>query len=73
MFFAFSLSVRRVHESSVVVYSDGTCSYVPVEEVTSMCDYDLKWFPYDTQFCRLKYGSWTYDGFRVKMNFVLFL
>ena len=53
-------------ENSVVVYSDGTCSYMPVQEVTAYCSYDLTWFPYDTQSCRFKYGSWTYDGFKVK-------
>ncbi|EDO42102.1 predicted protein [Nematostella vectensis] len=29
------------------------------------CPIDVKHFPFDTQYCPLKFGSWTYDGFRL--------
>ena len=26
---------------------------------------DITWFPFDDQNCDMKFGSWTYDGFKV--------
>ena len=31
----------------------------------SSCVMDVEFFPYDIQTCRLKLGSWTYDGLQV--------
>ena len=61
-----SISHEKVMDNLVVVYDDGTASFVPVHRVESTCIYDLTWFPFDTQTCNLKYGSWTYDGSKVR-------
>ena len=29
---------------------------------------DITWFPFDDQDCDLKFGSWTYSGWKVKTN-----
>ena len=34
----------------------------------SSCVIDVEFFPYDIQTCRLKLGSWTYDGLQVTSN-----
>ena len=33
----------------------------------SSCEMDVEYFPFDEQTCVMKFGSWTYDGFQVKM------
>ncbi len=34
----------------------------------SSCEMDVEYFPFDEQTCVMKFGSWTYDGFQVKMR-----
>ena len=31
----------------------------------SSCPMDITWFPFDDQDCEMKFGSWTYNGFKV--------
>ena len=56
--------------SNVVVTEDGTCSWVPLGLFISSCAIDIRWFPFDDQRCRLKFGSWTYDGGRINMTYL---
>ena len=39
--------------------------YVPPGIFKSTCKIDITWFPFDDQKCDLKFGSWTYTGFKV--------
>ena len=34
----------------------------------STCKIDITWFPFDEQSCAMKFGSWTYDGFKVRLT-----
>lgn len=34
----------------------------------STCRIDVRWFPFDTQKCDLKFGSWTYDGWLLDLR-----
>ena len=34
---------------------------------------DITWFPFDDQDCDLKFGSWTYSGWKVETKFSEFL
>ena len=34
---------------------------------------DVEYFPFDEQTCVMKFGSWTYDGFQVKMMIVVMM
>jgi len=34
----------------------------------SSCEIDVEYFPFDEQTCVLKFGSWTYDGFKVRLR-----
>ena len=45
---------------------DGSMLYVPPGIFKSTCKIDITWFPFDDQSCELKFGSWTYNGFKVK-------
>ncbi|CAC5411108.1 Neuronal acetylcholine receptor subunit alpha-9-I,Neuronal acetylcholine receptor subunit alpha-9-II [Mytilus coruscus] len=48
-----------------VVSSNGDISYNFPTVITSMCPVDVTFFPFDTQNCLLKFGSWAYHGYEV--------
>ena len=39
------------------------------QEPKSTCSIDITYFPFDEQTCKLKYGSWTYDGLKLDVEF----
>ena len=49
----------------MVVTSSGLCTYIPPGIFMSSCPIDITWFPFDDQNCDMKFGSWTYNGFKV--------
>ena len=53
------------YPTNVVVTSEGGCNYIPPGIFKSTCKIDITWFPFDDQDCDMKFGSWTYDGFKV--------
>ena len=52
-------------QTNVVVDENGGCLYVPPGIFKSTCKIDITWFPFDDQRCELKFGSWTYNGWKV--------
>ncbi|GMT01297.1 hypothetical protein PENTCL1PPCAC_23471, partial [Pristionchus entomophagus] len=44
------------------VRHDGRVKWTPPVVYNSMCKIDVEWFPYDEQYCDMKFGSWTYAG-----------
>ena len=53
--------------TNVVVTDTGSCTYIPPGIFKSTCQIDITWFPFDDQNCDMKFGSWTYDGFKVNI------
>ena len=53
------------YQTNVVVRSNGSCNYIPPGIFKSTCKIDITWFPFDDQNCEMKFGSWTYNGFKV--------
>ena len=51
--------------SLAMVSSDGTIFWPPIVKLRSTCKIDITYFPFDDQVCRLKLGSWAYDGLQV--------
>uniref|UniRef100_A0A0K0DZ20 Neurotransmitter-gated ion-channel ligand-binding domain-containing protein n=1 Tax=Strongyloides stercoralis TaxID=6248 RepID=A0A0K0DZ20_STRER len=45
---------------NVVVQYNGHVLYAPPAIIKTSCNIDSRWFPWDSQLCYLKYGSWTY-------------
>uniref|UniRef100_A0A0N4UUP7 Neur_chan_LBD domain-containing protein n=1 Tax=Enterobius vermicularis TaxID=51028 RepID=A0A0N4UUP7_ENTVE len=45
-----------------VVSYDGSVLQVPPGILKLSCKIDITWFPFDDQWCYLKFGSWTYSG-----------
>lgn len=36
----------------------------------STCHIDVRWFPFDSQRCDLKFGSWTYGGWSLDLQMI---
>ena len=58
--------------TNVVVTDAGSCTYIPPGIFKSTCQIDITWFPFDDQNCDMKFGSWTYDGSKVRMIFLFY-
>jgi len=54
--------------TNVVVTDTGSCTYIPPGIFKSTCQIDITWFPFDDQNCDMKFGSWTYDGFKLDLK-----
>ena len=74
-FFFFFLFVSSADEAfdgtyptNVVVTSSGSCTYIPPGIFKSTCKIDITWFPFDDQDCKMKFGSWTYNGYKVNLS-----
>ncbi|PAV80007.1 hypothetical protein WR25_07714 isoform B [Diploscapter pachys] len=42
---------------------NGNITWIPPAIIRSSCSIDIELFPFDTQHCSMKFGSWTYSGF----------
>ncbi|GBL76051.1 CHRNA7-FAM7A fusion protein [Araneus ventricosus] len=56
------------YHTNVVVRSNGSCTYIPPGIFKSTCKIDITWFPFDDQRCKMKFGSWTYDGNQIDLQ-----
>ena len=49
------------------VLNDGSVSYAFPSYLKSSCVVDVTFFPFDSQRCRLQFGSWSYDGLELDL------
>ncbi|MBX4152332.1 ligand-gated ion channel [Paenibacillus lautus] len=54
--------------TNVGVNSSGHCLYLPPGIFKSSCYIDVRWFPFDVQHCKLKFGSWSYGGWSLDLQ-----
>uniref|UniRef100_A0A0K0ERV6 Neuronal acetylcholine receptor subunit alpha-10-like n=1 Tax=Strongyloides stercoralis TaxID=6248 RepID=A0A0K0ERV6_STRER len=52
----------------IMLRHDGRVFWPPPTQLRSTCRIDVRWFPFDTQYCSLKMGSWSYHGFQVDIT-----
>ena len=67
-----SADVQRSNErpeGTAVVSNSGDILLIQPAIFKSTCNVDITHFPFDVQSCRLKFGSWTYDGFKLNIDF----
>ncbi|CAI9719259.1 neuronal acetylcholine receptor subunit beta-4-like [Octopus vulgaris] len=52
---------------NAMVHDNGNVFWSPPVRLRSSCKVDITYFPFDTQICKLKFGSWTYDKAQVDL------
>ncbi|KAL3865574.1 hypothetical protein ACJMK2_042949 [Sinanodonta woodiana] len=52
-------------EALAMVSNNGHVFWPPIVKLRSTCSIDITYFPFDDQICKLKLGSWAYDGTQV--------
>ena len=65
VFFSAAGYTDGLMAANAMVASDGNVFWPVPAKLQSSCKVDVTYFPFDIQKCRLKFGSWTYDGFQV--------
>ncbi|GIY60083.1 acetylcholine receptor subunit alpha-like [Caerostris darwini] len=55
-------------ETKAQLDNRGTIQWKPPAIYKSSCEIDVEYFPFDEQTCLMKFGSWTYDGFKVDLR-----
>ncbi len=53
---------------NAIIYNTGDVVYLPPGMFRSTCQIEIDQFPFDEQFCSLKFGSWTYDDSTVDLK-----
>uniref|UniRef100_A0A1I8HR82 Neur_chan_LBD domain-containing protein n=1 Tax=Macrostomum lignano TaxID=282301 RepID=A0A1I8HR82_9PLAT len=56
--------------NKVNVLSDGTILWRPPIIFKSQCEINVEFFPFDTQNCTLKLGTWTHNGYLIDLRHV---
>lgn len=55
-------------KSLAMIEANGSVFWPPIVRMRSSCKMDITYFPFDDQICKLKLGSWAYDGFQVDVT-----
>ncbi|KAL5018978.1 hypothetical protein ScPMuIL_004700 [Solemya velum] len=61
--------LREQRDALAVIESTGSVTWIPQAVYKSSCDMDVTTFPFDKQKCKLKFGSWTYTGLKMNLDF----
>lgn len=61
--------LKEFRDAYAVVLDDGTVQWIPPSIWKSSCSIDITNFPFDSQICHMKFGSWTYDGTKLDLAF----
>lgn len=59
-----------LYQSSVTLDYNGSAEQIPPGMFKSTCKINIRWFPFDEQECTMKFGSWTYDGTKIDLQFL---
>ncbi|KAK6169111.1 hypothetical protein SNE40_020225 [Patella caerulea] len=63
--------LKEQRDALVVVEYTGDLLWMPQAILNSSCSFDTLYFPFDEQSCELKFGSWTYSGDQLNVEFLL--
>jgi len=58
-------SFDQMLQTNVIIAYDGSVSWLPPGLFQTTCGVDIRYFPYDEQKCRIKFGVWTYESTQV--------
>lgn len=54
----------------MVLNNTGHTLWMPQAILKSTCPIDITYFPFDEQECKLKFSSWTYNGYKLDIVFL---
>jgi len=54
--------------TKAILHYNGRVTWTPPAIYKSYCGIDVEFFPFDEQECRMKFGSWTYDGLMLDLR-----
>lgn len=57
------------HGHSAMVYSTGKVTTYGHVAVTTYCNLDLTYYPFDSHICKIVIGSWTFHGDQIGLKF----
>ncbi|XP_068693778.1 neuronal acetylcholine receptor subunit alpha-7-like [Montipora foliosa] len=60
---------QYLFDTNVIIDSDGTVTWLSPNLIKTSCIINVKYFPWDTQTCKFKFGSWSYHGLKLDMDF----
>jgi hypothetical protein len=55
-------------KTKVIVYANGIVLWVPPTSLRTYCEVNMEEWPYDTQTCIIKFGSWVHDGSKLNLT-----
>ena len=64
----FSATSTELVNSQVLLFSSGRVRFYLSLKIEFICDMDLTYFPYDTQTCNIKFGSWHYTSEHINLT-----
>lgn len=57
-----------MRRTKAVITEEGRVSLNVPTIIKSSCKIHVKYYPFDQQECKLKFGSWTYDSFGIALE-----
>ncbi|CAF3279536.1 unnamed protein product [Rotaria socialis] len=64
---ADEFSNSNIMQVNAMIIHNGNVFWPIPTRLKSTCQIDVTYFPYDEQECKLKFGSWTYNGYQVSI------
>ncbi|CAH1790357.1 unnamed protein product [Owenia fusiformis] len=61
-------SAEVLGEYFINVYSNGSVYWPVPAMIKTTCKVDVTYYPFDTQRCPIKFGSWSYHGFHLDLH-----
>ncbi|CAF4350311.1 unnamed protein product [Rotaria sp. Silwood2] len=65
---ADEFSNSNTMQANAMLIHNGSVFWPIPTRLKSTCQIDVTYFPYDEQECKLKFGSWTYNGYQVSIE-----
>ncbi|CAF4435824.1 unnamed protein product, partial [Rotaria sp. Silwood2] len=65
---ADEFSNSNIMQVNAMLIHNGSVFWPIPTRFKSTCQIDVTYFPYDEQECKLKFGSWTYNGYQVSIE-----
>lgn len=66
---ATATAINHYGNTHCIVNYGGSVLWVPPTQFTVLCEFNLRYWPFDTQHCALTFGSWTYNGYQIDLQF----